>query len=108
VLRADCAVLLSLGSDGAMFIRGDHMFRAVPPSVEVVNTVGAGDALLAGFLHARATGMDDRESLAFAVATGTASTLAESVGAVEPNEIERLRAKITISNAASTVVGVTA
>jgi tagatose 6-phosphate kinase len=108
VLPAGGAMLLSLGSDGAMLIRGDCIIRAVPPSVEAVNTVGAGDALLAGFLHARATGMDHRESLAFAVATGTASALAESVGAVEPNVIERLRAQITISNGASTAVGASA
>jgi tagatose 6-phosphate kinase len=101
-------IVVSQGADGAILLRRSRSYRATPPRIEAINTVGAGDALLAGFLHARATGMDDRESLAFAVATGTASALAESVGAVEPNEIERLRAKITISNAASTVVGVTA
>jgi len=108
VVPVDGTILLSQGADGATLLRRSRSYRATPPRIEAINTVGAGDALLAGFLHARATGMDYRESLAFAVATGTASALAESVGAVDPTEIERLRAKITISNVASTMVGATA
>ena len=42
-------------------------------------------------------GMDHRESLAFAVATGTASALAESVGAVDLGPIERLRQQVAVS-----------
>lgn len=43
--------LISMGPDGAVLVRPDgSAWHAVPPTVDVVNTVGAGDALLAGFL----------------------------------------------------------
>jgi 1-phosphofructokinase len=45
-------VLASLGSDGMLAITKDREWAARTPPVRVVNTVGAGDATLAGFLTA--------------------------------------------------------
>ncbi len=42
-------ILLSLGSRGSMCL-GDKWYRKEPETVEVVDTVGAGDSLSAGFL----------------------------------------------------------
>src|SRR6266705_268165 len=44
------AVLVSLGPDGALFVDANGASHAEAPIDDVVNTVGAGDALLAGFL----------------------------------------------------------
>jgi len=63
------AVLLSLGRDGAIFVDGDGALTHAEAAIEdAVNTVGAGDALLAGFL---ATGADSAalpEAIAWSVA----------------------------------------
>ena len=104
----DGTVLWSQGADGAVLLRRSQSFRAAPPRVQTVNTVGAGDALLAGFLHARVLGLTDRDALAFAVASGTASALAESVGAVEPDAIDHLFRRIFVSDGVSTAMGATA
>lgn len=55
-MPADGAVLLSLGARGAVLIRAGHALAAAAPEVAVVNPVGAGDALLAGFVHAGSRG----------------------------------------------------
>jgi 1-phosphofructokinase len=46
------AVLVSLGVDGALYVDRDVATHAEAPINDVVNTVGAGDALLAGFVAA--------------------------------------------------------
>ena len=70
------AVLASLGAAGAVWAPaprdGGPVLLARAPRVPVVNTVGAGDALLAGWLAARTTasgGGDPARALATAVAT---------------------------------------
>ena len=63
-------VILSLGPDGALFAAPDGLVIAAPPPAEVVSTVGAGDALLAGYLAGLVTGRSpaDRAKLASAFA----------------------------------------
>ncbi|WP_028932759.1 1-phosphofructokinase [Pseudonocardia spinosispora] len=46
------AVLASLGPDGALLLDGNGPLWGEAPSVPIVSTVGAGDAMLAGFLAA--------------------------------------------------------
>jgi len=51
LLSADVQiVVVSMGSEGALFIEHDKSFLAVPPSVAVKSTVGAGDAMVAGLV----------------------------------------------------------
>ena len=45
-------VLTSLGPAGAVLVRGDSAWHATAAAVEPRSTVGAGDALLAGYLAA--------------------------------------------------------
>lgn len=50
--RSGATVLVSLGADGALAATRDEVVLAEAPQVEVVNTTGAGDAFLAGWLAA--------------------------------------------------------
>jgi len=69
-------VLVSRGADGALLVHaGQHVvFTARVPSLLVRNTVGAGDALLAGVVAAVEHGLPPEEWLRQGVATGTAAT----------------------------------
>ena len=49
-------VILSLGSQGALFITPESAWMASAPPVKVVSTVGAGDSMLAGYLAGLTTG----------------------------------------------------
>lgn len=51
-------VILSLGEAGALFIEPSARLLAHAPPVSVASTVGAGDALLAGYLAGISTGLD--------------------------------------------------
>lgn len=67
------AVVLSLGSRGAVGAFPEGIFEAVPPPVEAVCPIGAGDALAAAFVWACWRGENTVEALRWAVAAGTAS-----------------------------------
>ena len=72
---------LKLGADGAIAVLGDELVRAAAPSVEVVDTTGAGDSFDAGFVTGMLHGWSLERTLGFAVACGSASTRA--IGGVE-------------------------
>lgn len=54
--RGADAVLASMGPDGAVLVDADGAVHATTPPAPVASTVGAGDALLAGFLAGGGTG----------------------------------------------------
>lgn len=83
-------VLVSLGAEGALLIARDQGYRAEAPPVSVVNTVGCGDALLAGYLSAPTRHDDPAAALARAVATGTAAALHETAGVVRREDVESI------------------
>jgi 1-phosphofructokinase len=68
-------VLVSMGARGILLVSKKGNYLAVPPKVKVINTIGAGDSSIAGFVYGTATGKSLHESLTYAVAAGTASTL---------------------------------
>ncbi len=76
--RTGGAVLATLGASGAVYADGSGRWHAVAPPIVPVNTVGAGDALLAGFLSVAGSGApghpaDPGGALATAVAWGTSA-----------------------------------
>src|SRR5262249_48894480 len=44
-------VVMKRGEKGVLARRGTQLFEALPPNVEAVDTIGAGDSFDAGFLH---------------------------------------------------------
>lgn len=79
-------VLASLGPDGAMLITGDGCWLGTGPVREPRSTVGAGDALLAGFLGAGAQGPD---ALVDALAYGIAAIGLPGSRMPEPADLDR-------------------
>jgi 1-phosphofructokinase len=60
-------VLVSMGAEGAMFASKKQHFMVEAPPVNAVNTTGAGDTLLAGFMHEYLKHKDPYRALKFAV-----------------------------------------
>jgi fructose-1-phosphate kinase PfkB-like protein len=67
------SVVLSLGARGAIGVLGERVWEAIPPRVDVLSPIGAGDALAAAFVWARRKKKEFWESLRWGVAAGTAS-----------------------------------
>jgi 1-phosphofructokinase len=63
-------VLVSLGRDGAVLVDGNGAFHGHTAAVTAINTVGAGDALLAGYLAADANASLPADRLASALRWG--------------------------------------
>lgn len=66
-------VAVSLGGRGSLVRFGGEYYRAVPPKVEVSNTVGCGDSFLAALLYGYETGLSHAEKLRWATAVSAAA-----------------------------------
>jgi len=93
-------VVCSLGAQGAVWVGAEGAWRAVPPRVEVDSALGAGDALLAGVLVARADGADPAEALRLGVACGTATALTPGTELCRRDDVERVRGQVTVERLA--------
>lgn len=82
-------VLVSMAGDGAVLVTEDgQVFRAAAPKGKVVNSVGAGDSMVAGFLSGYLTTGNYREAFQRGVCTGSASAFSEELATKE--EVEQL------------------
>jgi len=83
-------VVLKCGAEGAFAHTSDQTFHVAAPPTEVVDTVGAGDSLAAGFLYARLESGDVSEALCVGVASGTLSTRRSGGVEAQPTADEAL------------------
>lgn len=91
-------VLVSRGRKGLLLVSGAERYRATPPTVKVRSTVGAGDSALAGFVFKHAGGKSLEDCARFAVAAGTAATLAPGNQLCRFRDVQRLVPRIRISS----------
>ena len=69
-----CSVLLTLGSKGAIYLAKDNkqnVLQVSAPSVEVVDTTGAGDSFIGAFVFGLATSQELSSALRMGVAAGS-------------------------------------
>lgn len=86
-------VLVSLGGDGAILISRDGQeYSCKAPKGQVINTVGAGDSMVAGFIAEYIKTKNYEQSLKMGIATGSASAFSENLATKE--EVEELLKKI--------------
>jgi fructose-1-phosphate kinase PfkB-like protein len=83
-------VLISQGSRGAVLVSSTEACRARSPSIRPVNTVGCGDAMLAGFVDAWLASASSGTALRRAVAHGAAAALQPVAGVIDRDDVERM------------------
>lgn len=80
-------VIVSLGADGALLVgREIEAIRLAAPDGKVVNTVGAGDSLVAGFIDEYLNSKDLALAFRKSIATGSASAFSETLATKEEVE----------------------
>lgn len=84
-------VMVSLSGDGAVFVseEGESFEADVPPG-KLINAVGSGDSMIAGFLAGWETTANYEQAFKMAVAAGSASAYSEELATKE--DIEKLLA----------------
>ena len=82
-------VLVSMAGEGAVLItENEEVFKASAPKGEVVNSVGAGDSMVAGFLYGYITFSDYQKAFVYGVCTGSASAF--SIDLATRDDVMRL------------------
>lgn len=79
-------VLVSLGSKGALLVN-HKVFHCNAPNGEVLNSVGAGDSMVAAFLASKLNGEDDQTALEKSVAMGSATAFSYGIAEQEAVDI---------------------
>lgn len=89
-------VVVSLGKDGALMVSPDGIYQAIPPKVEVVNTVGCGDSMVAAFGVALERELSPKDALKYAVSVASANALSEKTGNFDPDIAKALQEKVEL------------
>lgn len=89
-------VMISLGAKGAILACQDGYFRAFPPKIDAISTIGAGDSSIAGFLAAYSSSQPLCDCLCNAVAFGCAACLTPGTHPPLPHDVERIRKQVRV------------
>lgn len=73
-------VVVSLGKEGSLLVCDQGIFRASPPEINVANTVGCGDSMVAGLAVGLVRKMNPIEMLKFSTAISAASAMSFVTG----------------------------
>jgi tagatose 6-phosphate kinase len=88
-------VIVSLGKDGAVFAMNNKVYRGTTPDIKIVNTVGCGDSLVAGFVTGLINNYDILDTIKLGMAVSTANALSKEIGFFEKSDLEDLLTKVT-------------
>lgn len=81
-------VLVSMAGDGALLVTKDHAYHANAPKGTVINSVGAGDSMIAGFVGTFMKTNDAIESFHMGAACGSATAFSQDIAVKEKiNEV---------------------
>lgn len=83
-------VIVSLGRDGAMFVTAEGVYQGTTPDIKIVNTVGCGDSLVAGFATGLARKLTMEETIKLAMAVSTANALRPETGYFIQEDLKKL------------------
>jgi 1-phosphofructokinase family hexose kinase len=92
--------VVSLGGGGAVLVCKEGVYWANAPKCAVVSTIGAGDSLLAGFIHGSENGQSIEDTLRLAVACGSAACLTEGTRPPVKETIDEIFNEITVEKLA--------
>lgn len=83
-------VVISCGAEGSLIACDEGIYHAIVPKVEVVNTVGCGDSMIAGFAVGFCRGMSMIDTIKLAGAISSANAMRIETGYYKPEDMEEL------------------
>jgi len=94
--RYQVKILLSLGDQGAIYMDQELTLRVEFDSIKVVNTIGSGDAMVAGYLTGVMEGLEIKQVLRKATAFSLSNALQKEIGCINELQIKQLEKQIRI------------
>ena len=89
-------VMISLGSNGALYKYQHQIYKVNIPKIKAVNAVGSGDSSIAGFSYGLIHKQDVHYAVKSAMAAGIANALEQKTGFLTKENFEYYLAKIKI------------
>lgn len=93
-------VAVSRGRDGVLVVSDTGEYCGITPDVPVVNTVGCGDSMVAGFAVGLVRKMGAQEQIRYAVALSTANALTPETGSFRRADLAALLSKVHVQKLA--------
>lgn len=87
-------VIVSMGGNGAILVTENQVLIAEAPKGQVVNTVGAGDSLVSGFVAAYVQENDVSKAFRYGIASGSATAFRTDL--CEQKDVEALVSKVKL------------
>ena len=91
-------VAISLGSDGAMVVSSDQVWRARALQVNVQTTVGAGDSFVAGMVWTLSRGDSLLKAFQYGMASGAAALLSPGTSLSQAADVHGLVPQVTVNS----------
>lgn len=91
-------VVVSRGALGSLFVNKDSVIRCEAMPIDVVSTVGAGDAMVAVYAYASLMGYDYEDCIRLSIAAATHTVTRTTPFFTNKDEIEKLTHSVKISN----------
>ena len=89
-------VIVTLGEDGALFVTAEQAVRAKGLTVEVLSTVGAGDALMGAFCYGLDKEMPFEETVRLSIGASAAMISTEGTQVPEIDRIYELVSQVEL------------
>ena len=87
-------VIVSLGKDGSMFVDNNIAYKAKPIEGKLINSVGSGDSMVAGYIYGYMKGLSKIDSYKLAIACGSATAFSPDIA--EKNLIYQILEKVEV------------
>lgn len=81
-------IVVTRGAEGAIIKHAHTLYRAKAPKIEVVNPVGSGDSVIAGFSSGFYRDLGVKETIKYGLAMGVLNALEEKTGHIDISKVE--------------------
>lgn len=80
-------IVVTLGGQGAIIRHEETLYRVQIPEVEVVNPVGSGDSVIAGFARGLSQKLPEKDLIKYGIAMGVLNAIEEKTGYINTQNI---------------------
>lgn len=87
---------ITLEGSGCIIGSKEECYRIIPPKLKVINTVGSGDAFMAGLIFALLKDYTLAETGSWGITTGSANAMTERAGFCNLEDIQAILPQVTV------------